>query len=204
MRICSSPTTCGDPARERHGGGDVPGESDGGGAGGGAVPRAAAPVHPLAAVGRPDAGDVRRNGSSCRGRSLPIAPPPGAASIPLLHGEEGMRGGLPAPARDRPRRLRRLPLRVKGFVQASSQAERLAIREQAPRGTTCRGGTFLPGGTYVVETRDEGEACPPAILRDLRRSCDAPRASEGSAGSRGRISTRERPSGGTRGRRRRR
>ena len=71
---------------------------------------------------------------------------------PLLHGEEGVRGGLPAPARGRPRPLRRVPPHITGIY--------------------------------------------------LRRCCVASRASSGPAGSRGRISTREKSSGRTRGRRR--
>ena len=101
------PRPAGDPAHERRGGGDVPRKGDGDGACAGPVPRAAAPVYPLAAVGRSDAwGRAVRTDRPLGGDPLPDR---SAARVPLphplLHGEEGVRGGLPAPARGRPRPL---------------------------------------------------------------------------------------------------
>ena len=53
----------------------------------------------------------------------PIAPPPGLpVPHPLLHGEEGVRGGLPAAARSRPGPLRRLPLRLNRIRRQRSPA----------------------------------------------------------------------------------
>ncbi len=53
---------------------------------------------------------------------------------PLLHGEEGVRGGLPAPARGRPRPLRRLPLRIKRTNSGGSGegAPRLGLQQVLP------------------------------------------------------------------------